>query len=115
MKHARLLITLFILFLVFIVPIYSHAIDMYLQPSDLETSSDEVAYSTTEEEVNNLEEVSQVVSESPNTKTGTNQIVTSRNVSTKNELTSSDIINIILIAVSVVIIMLGVAILIRCK
>ena len=94
-----------LIFLFFISFSHSYAIDMYLTGNNtLETNS---------VETNNIDNVDNTTLNSVSSNPSV--VISSREDSTSNELTTSDIINIILIAVGVVIILLAVAILIRCR
>lgn len=129
MKHLKIaIIALVFTFLMFNISTYVHAIDMYLTSSNLDQptsmTSDEDYDSTIETEATIKTTSEENASESLMTTgvttesadlSNSSRVITSRETTPNNELTTSDIINIILIAVGIVIILLAVAILIRCK
>lgn len=86
------------IFLFFVSCSYANAIDMYL------TANNSI-------EATNTETTTSLEVPSYNSSV----VISSTSADVNNELSTSDIINIILIAVGVVIIFLAVAILIRCK
>ena len=125
MKHLKIAIMAIIfIFLMFSISTYVHAIDMYLTSTNLEQPTsmtpDEdydntIKTNTTSEENESENLITTGVPAENTNSSNSSRVITSREATSSNELTTSDIINIILIAVGVVIILLAVAILIRCK
>ena len=125
MKHLKIAIMAIIfIFLMFSISTYVHAIDMYLTSTNLEQPTsmtpdgdydNTIKTNTTSEENESENLITTGVPAENTNSSNSSRVITSREATSSNELTTSDIINIILIAVGVVIILLAVAILIRCK
>ena len=123
----KLLIIIFLL--LFFTVSHVYAVDMFLTQDNFEEANNESS-SIIEDETNDIEDVDStssvnkedfLISPGVNTQTDTQTIgqssptVTTTSSVRDNSLTVSDIIDIILIAVCVVLIFLAIAILIRCK
>ena len=91
---------------------YVNAIDMFLTYNSIDVNSSETITNTITE---NDENINETISNESSTIVNPAPTITHSSSSTDNTLTISDIIDIILIAVCIVLIFLGIAILIRCK
>lgn len=90
---------------------YVHAIDMFLTNNTINTNSSE----TISENIIEGEELSEMYSHNLTSPTNPTPTVTHTSSASDSTLSISDIIDVILIAVCIVLIFLGIAILIRCK
>lgn len=107
-KLKFFVITVFLLIFSFS---HVHAIDMFLTNNSINTDSAKII---TENTIEN-EELSEMYSHNTTSATNPTPTVTHTSLSSDSTLSISDIIDVILIAVCIVLVFLGIAILIRCK
>lgn len=107
-KFKIFMFTIFLLILSFS---HVYAIDMFLTNNNVNTNSAEIITESTELD----EELSEMYSHNLTAPTNPTPTVTHSSTSSDTTLSISDIIDVILIAVCIVLIFLGIAILIRCK
>ena len=104
---------IFVITIFLIIFSFSHvyAIDMFLTNNSIHTNSTEILTNNIVES----EELNEMISNDLTSATNPTPTVTHTTTVTNNTLSISDIIDVILIAVCVVLIFLAIAILIRCK